>query len=292
MMLVPTLTLRVIVSVNHLLAATITLPFTAKRRLRVLTLSAAALGTTFTRRSHGAFSRATAAATPATTPSATPATRLAIPISALATARSITATIRTLLTFYASIIRGTRQRSHRVDGTTSCFICTNGLTRLPSISSAAATGVTRPITVAIEFATIVPAAALNTISIAAATLGAIPLAAVEIVTTPIAPSGITATRIAAIPIATSLTFTAIPLRLVTARTLTARPPILITIPIAMPATTATAAARFRALTALATITTVSTTIPIATAVPPRSTISMPMSATRVLTTSIAPSITT
>ena len=109
MMLMPTFTLRslMIVAVGHLRPTTITVHFAAKRLLGVLAL-ATALGTAVSRRSHGAISRATTAATASTTtPSTASATRLAGAVSTVATARSITATI---LTFYASITRATRQR--------------------------------------------------------------------------------------------------------------------------------------------------------------------------------------
>lgn len=118
MMLMPTFTLRslMIVAVGHLWPTTITVHFAAKRLLGVLALAATAAafgtaGTGVSRRSHCAVSRATsatAATAATTTPSTTPATRLAIPVSTVATARSITAAV---LTFYASVTRATRQRS-------------------------------------------------------------------------------------------------------------------------------------------------------------------------------------
>jgi hypothetical protein len=118
MMLMPTFTLRslMIVAVGHLWPTTITVHFAAKRLLGVLALAATAAafgtaGTGVSRRSHCAVSRATSATTATaatTTPSTTPATRLAIPVSTVATARSITAAV---LTFYASVTRATRQRS-------------------------------------------------------------------------------------------------------------------------------------------------------------------------------------
>jgi hypothetical protein len=110
MMLTPTFTLRslMIVAVGHLWPTTITVHLAAKRLLGVLALAAtaAAFGTAVSRRSHSAFPRAATTTTAATTtPSTTPATRLAISVSTVVTARSITATV---LTFYASITRATR----------------------------------------------------------------------------------------------------------------------------------------------------------------------------------------
>jgi hypothetical protein len=254
MMLMRTFTLRslMIVPVGHLRPTPITMHLAAKRLLGVLALAAtttaAAFGTAVSRRSHGAVSRATATATATastTTPSAAPATRLAIPVSTIATARRpITATIRSLLTFYASITRATRQRRRRVDGTISLLIRTDGLTGLASIA-APAVEVTRAIGIAIEVTTAtlcaislatvtvttatlcaiaLTAVAVGTISIAAvtvttatlgatsltavaviaATFSAIAFTAVEVVTIALATTGITAIRIAPIPVPTCL----------------------------------------------------------------------------------------
>jgi hypothetical protein len=141
-----------IMSVRQLLAATITLSFTAERRLRVLALSAA-FGTAVTwRRAHSAVSRATATtAATTTTPSTAPATRLTCPISALATGGSIAASVRTLLTLYASITRAAGQWQRRVCETIARVIRPNAFSRLGGLR---ANEVTSTVGVTIEVTTI------------------------------------------------------------------------------------------------------------------------------------------
>jgi hypothetical protein len=104
-----------IVTVGHLLAATITLSLAAERWLRVLALFpaghslpsrsvATTFGTAVARRAHSAFSRAATTAATTTTTSTAAATRLTGTVSTLAAGGSITATLSVV---YASIARAT-----------------------------------------------------------------------------------------------------------------------------------------------------------------------------------------
>jgi hypothetical protein len=153
-----------IMSVRQLLAATITLSFTAERRLRVLAFSAA-FGTAVTwRRAHSAVSRATATtAATTTTPSTAPATRLTCPISALATGGALAASVRTLLTLYASITRAAGQWQRRVCETIARgLISTNALGRLACVR---ATDVSSTVTVSVAVTIEVAAITVTTAAV-------------------------------------------------------------------------------------------------------------------------------